>query len=121
MTADRPLMLTAGNLELSLSPSIGGSISVFEWVGGSGRVAVLRKCNSCHENVLEAASFPLVPFVNRIRSGQFSFRGRDIRLAPNMAGDVSPLHGQGWLSAWQVESATASSAASRIARPAALP
>ena len=54
---------------------------------------------------LEAASFPLVPFVNRIRSGVFTFRGREVRLEPNMAGDPSPLHGQGWLSPWRVESA----------------
>ena len=46
------------------------------------------------------ASFPLVPFVNRIRGGRFTFRGREVRLAPNMAGDPSPLHGQGWLNPW---------------------
>ena len=51
------------------------------------------------------ASFPLVPYVNRIRGGRFTFRGREVRLAPNMAGDPSPLHGQGWLSPWQVERA----------------
>jgi aldose 1-epimerase len=103
-------MLTAGHLELNLSPSIGGSISSLEWIDGERRVAVLRKCNSCHEKVLEAASFPLVPYVNRIRGGQFTFRGRTVTLAPNMAGDPSPLHGQGWLSRWRVERSTASEA-----------
>ena len=53
--------------------------------------------------MLDAASFPLVPYVNRIRDGRFTFRGREVRLAPNMAGDPSPLHGQGWLSPWTVE------------------
>ena len=105
-----PITLAAGALELCLSPSIGGSISSLEWIGGGGRVAVLRKSNSCHQNVLEAASFPLVPYVNRIRGGQFAFRGRDVRLAPNMAGDPSPLHGQGWLAPWRVERAAASEA-----------
>jgi aldose 1-epimerase len=55
------------------------------------------------EKVLDAACFPLVPYVNRIRGGRFSFRGREVVLAPNMAGDPSPLHGQGWLGPWQVE------------------
>ncbi len=110
MSVGSPIIVTAGTLELSLSPSTGGSISWFEWIDGDRRVPVLRKCNSCHENVLESASFPLVPFVNRIRGGHFAFRGRDIRLAPNMAGDPSPLHGQGWLAPWQVESASASEA-----------
>jgi aldose 1-epimerase len=63
----------------------------------------LRKCHSPLGKVLDAACFPLVPFVNRIRGGQFAFRGREVRLAPNMAGDPSPLHGQGWLNAWQVD------------------
>ena len=66
----------------------------------------MRKCNIGSENVLEAASFPLVPFVNRIRDGRFPFRGREVRLAPNMAGDPSPLHGQGWLSPWPIEQAS---------------
>jgi aldose 1-epimerase len=65
----------------------------------------LRKCNIGSENVLDAASFPLVPYVNRIRGGHFSFRGREVRLSPNMAGDPSPLHGQGWLNPWYVERA----------------
>jgi aldose 1-epimerase len=63
----------------------------------------LRKCNSGSESVLDAASFPLVPFVNRIRGGRFAFRGQKVELHPNMAGDPSPLHGQGWLSPWNVE------------------
>ncbi|HET7816691.1 MAG TPA: aldose 1-epimerase [Sphingomicrobium sp.] len=96
-------MLRCGSLELALSPSIGGAISSFEHVSGGSRAAILRKCNSPLQNVLEAPSFPLVPFVNRIRGGAFAFRGRTVRLAPNMAGDPSPLHGQGWLNAWTVE------------------
>lgn len=52
--------------------------------------------------MLEAACFPLVPFVNRIRGSRFRFRGRDVALSPNMAGDANVLHGQGWLNPWQV-------------------
>ena len=92
-------------MRLELSPSIGGSISAFEWIGDSGTVPILRKCNGPLENVLDGASFPLVPYVNRIRGGRFRFRGREVRLAPNMAGDPSPLHGQGWLNSWKIEQA----------------
>ena len=95
--------LAAGPLRLELSPSIGGSISAFEWAGEGGSRGILRKCNAPLEKILDAASFPLVPYVNRIRGGSFTFRGREVRLAPNMAGDPSPLHGQGWLGAWDVE------------------
>lgn len=63
---------------------------------------VLRSRSTDLQNVLQAGSFPLVPFVNRIRGGRFVFRGREVELRPNMAGDPSPLHGQGWLSSWTV-------------------
>ena len=110
MDSKTTVILTAGAFELELSPSIGGSISAFEWIEGDRRVPILRKCHTVLENVLDAASFPLVPFVNRIRGGRFAFRDREVRLAPNMPGDPSPLHGQGWLGPWKVERDTGSEA-----------
>jgi aldose 1-epimerase len=95
--------LVAGNLRLELSPSVGGAISAFEWTDANGARPILRKCHSPLEKVLDAGCFPLVPFSNRIRGGRFSFRGREVVLRPNMTGDPSPLHGQGWLSQWTVE------------------
>jgi aldose 1-epimerase len=102
--------LTAGSLRLKLSPEIGGAISGFEWCEGEQRRPILRTCPDPLEQVLDAACFPLVPFVNRIRDGRFTFRGREVRLRPNMAGDPSPLHGQGWLNPWTVEETGKSSA-----------
>src|SRR5258708_6334668 len=99
--AEAMVKLTAGHLQAELSPSIGGAIFGFEWTGPGGPRPILRKCHSPLEKVLDAASFPLIPYVNRIRSGQFAFRGREVSLAPNMPGDPSPLHGQGWPPAWQ--------------------
>lgn len=91
---------------MELSPSIGGAISAFEWVDGASSRPILRECHSPLEKVLDAANFPLVPFANRVRGGRFAFRGREVRLQANMAGDPCPLHGQGWLSAWTVEEAS---------------
>ena len=102
--------LTAGSLELELAPAIGGAIARFDHVAGGGRTPVLRPSPEPLESVLDAASFPLVPFVNRIRGGSFDFRGRQVRLAPNMAGDPSPLHGHGWLRPWRAEQSSASEA-----------
>jgi aldose 1-epimerase len=103
MAEEGTVELRAGRLALELSPLIGGSISAFAWIDGADRRPILRKCHSPLEKVLDACSFPLVPFVNRVRRGHFAFRGREVRLAPNMAGDPSPLHGQGWLGEWTVE------------------
>ena len=97
------LTLSSSDLELELSPSIGGAISRLTYVGEGGPRPILRERHSPLQNVLEAASFPLVPFVNRVRGGSFSFWGRTVSLEPNMAGDPSPLHGQGWLNPWVVE------------------
>jgi aldose 1-epimerase len=110
MTSTDTVLLVSGALRIEISPSIGGSISSFEWLDRDLRRPILRKCNTDLQNVLEAASFPLVPFVNRIRGGGFNFRGREVRLAPNMPGDPNPLHGQGWLGAWQVEHQSGSEA-----------
>lgn len=98
--------ISAGKLRLELNPSVGGSISAFEWIDDGASRPILRTCHSGNENVLSASSFPLVPFVNRIRGGSFTFRGREVRLQPNMAGDPSPLHGQGWLNPWKVDELT---------------
>ena len=103
MASETEILLTAGTLRLQLNPSVGGSISGFEWTGAGSPLPILRKCHSRNENVLDASSFPLVPYVNRIRGGRFRFRGREVRLSPNMSGDPSPLHGQGWLNPWRVD------------------
>jgi aldose 1-epimerase len=95
--------IAAGNLSVQISPSIGGGISGLEWTDESGTRPILRKCNTPFEKVLDAGCFPLVPYVNRIRGGSFTFRGKTVHLQPNMAGDPSPLHGQGWLNPWMVE------------------
>jgi aldose 1-epimerase len=82
---------------------VGGSIARFEWVREDGPAfPLMRGCHSDSNNVLEAACFPLVPFVNRIRGSRFRFRDREVVLTPNMAGDPSVLHGQGWLNRWQL-------------------
>lgn len=99
------ITLTSGPLRLTLAPATGGAISAFEWLGVSGPTPIMRPSPNPLENVLDACSFPLVPYVNRIRGGTFTFRGRHVRIAPNMASDQSPLHGQGWLSPWSVEAA----------------
>lgn len=106
------LTLSTDCLEMELSPSIGGAISQLRYLGPSGAASpILRKSHSPLENVSEAPCFPLVPYVNRIRGGSFTFRDRTVRIAPNMAGDPSPLHGDGWLNAWDVESANDATAA----------
>lgn len=103
MTSDT-LILSTPDLELQLKPSIGGAISRLAFLGAGGPRPIMRESDTPLHNVLDAASFPLVPYVNRVRGGSFAFRGRTVSIRPNMAGDPSPLHGDGWLNPWSVES-----------------
>lgn len=100
------LRLAAGPLSLSLAPQIGGAIARLD----HGGRPVLRPAADDSTEVLDMGCFPLVPFVNRIRGGRFHCAGREVRLSPNMAGDPSPLHGQGWLAEWTVVEADEQSA-----------
>jgi aldose 1-epimerase len=104
------LTLSSPHLELQLSPSIGGAISRLAYLAAGNATSILRDSHTPLENVLGAASFPLVPYVNRVRDGSFIFRGQSVSMAPNMAGDPSPLHGHGWLNPWSVEEASESRA-----------
>lgn len=97
-------LLSRGSFSMRLAPAFGGSIASFECCAVSvGNIPIFRPSELGDASPTALASFPLVPFVNRVRGGTFSFRGRRVTLAQNMPPDPSPLHGQGWLHPWQVE------------------
>jgi aldose 1-epimerase len=103
MTENMTNLLSSGALVLVLAPATGGSIARFDYRAGDGRtIPVFRGVDGDDATILDYANFPLVPFVNRVRDGRFSFRGREVRLSTNLPGDPSPLHGQGWTSPWEV-------------------
>ena len=108
------VVLAAGELRLVLAPEVGGSIAAFtrSWQEGRKRRELhwLRPATAsglASRNPLDMASFPLVPFCNRIRDGRASFEGREIRFPPNHPAEDAPhpLHGIAWLRPWEVESA----------------
>lgn len=91
------VQLASGDSACSLLPLAGGSI-------GSWRVAgqnMLRAATS-QSDPLQAASFPLVPYSNRIANGRFEWNGRQIGLAPHPIAKPHSIHGVGWLRAWDV-------------------
>jgi aldose 1-epimerase len=101
MVHDDLIRLESGRLELMLAPGVGGSIARFDFISGNEKLSIFRGSDGVPESVLDAASFPLIPYCNRIRGGRFTFRGREVTLPRNMKNDPSPLHGQGWLARWQ--------------------
>ena len=118
-SADGLLELAAGELRLVLAPAVGGSIASFtrRWREGTRERELhwLRPASAdglATRNPLAMASFPLLPFCNRIRDGRASFEGRHIRFPPNHPAEDSPhpLHGIGWQRPWTVESASGTQA-----------
>lgn len=109
------IFLKAGNLTVGICPAAGGSISRFVWENGTATIELMRPADSAA--ILDAlsgdprgmASFPLVPFSGRIANGKYRFKGREIQLVPNFPPEPHAIHGDGWKTAWAVNSATANS------------
>ena len=98
MTQPGLIALRAGDYRLVLDPARGGSIARFDWRGEP----LFRPV--CGPSILDTACFPLVPFSNRIAHGSFVRKGKRVTIAPNYpgGGHPHPLHGFGWLAAWDV-------------------
>jgi len=83
-------------------PRLGGSVTAFDLKRGSDRVPIFRPWSGAWENPRALASSPMVPWFNRISGGGFSFGDRFHPIAPNDPLEPVPLHGDGWLSPWEV-------------------
>jgi aldose 1-epimerase len=100
------LTLRAGQLVLELAPEVGGSIAALYSERDGSRFDWLRPATA---EALEKrdpegmASFPLVPFCNRIRNGRAVFEGRDIAMPPNRGKSPHTIHGVGWKLPWTVQ------------------
>lgn len=108
--------LHAGNTHLAIAPAVGGSIAAlytldghspltdppqaFHWLRPATPAALRAR------NPLRMASFPLVPWCNRIRNGQAQVLGHTLNL-PDVGGIAHAIHGLGWQAAWTVVQASA--------------
>ncbi len=101
------LRLRAGRLAVDLAPHAGGSIARFA-IEEKGRLPVDLLRPADPESLAggtgkDSASYPLVPFSNRIADGRLIVEGRDIYMRPNAPGFKHPIHGDGWRRPWLVE------------------
>ena len=93
------LTLRAATAHCTLLPGCGGSISGL-WLGDW---CVLQTPHTgTPAQGLDTASYPLVPYSNRIGSGRFTWNGQEHQLAPLFAPEPHSIHGVGWAHAWQV-------------------
>lgn len=94
-------MLRVGESQLCVCPGIGGAIADFIWRGRP----VLRPTPAeamAKGQVRRLASYPLVPYSNRIGYGKLAFNGEAFTLQPPFTPEPHVIHGVGWRRAWSV-------------------
>ncbi|WP_051980641.1 MULTISPECIES: aldose 1-epimerase [Burkholderiaceae] len=104
--------LQAGSLRAVLAPKVGGALAAFYEVTPDGPLHWLRPATSAaftERDPLRMASFPLLPYCNRIRDARFEFDGVTIDLAGNDTRFAHALHGNAWRHPWRVGARTESS------------
>jgi aldose 1-epimerase len=85
---------------LGLVPSLGGSVAAWTLDRATGPLDLWCPWDGYTPDLYRLASFPLVPWSNRISAGGFSHAGTFHALTPNRIGEAYPIHGDGWLQAW---------------------
>jgi len=104
--------LSAGALRVVIAPEVGGALAAFYETTPDGPLHWLRPASAvafAERDPLRMASFPLLPYCNRIRDARFEFDGRTIDLAGNDTRFAHALHGNAWRHSWQVGARTESS------------
>jgi aldose 1-epimerase len=102
-------VLAAGDARVELAPAIGGAIAGFSFAGRP----VLRPTPDTARADGDAgrhASYPLVPYSNRVAAARLAFGGATHALARNFGDHPHSIHGLGWQRPWTVAGAAADSA-----------
>jgi aldose 1-epimerase len=103
MTEGPAFQLWRGPLSLDVDRR-GAVITGLFWTDRDGRRWPLMRAASAYcGDPLKSSCFPLLPFCNRVDGNRFIFGGRVFDLTPNQPWDRHYLHGDGWLSCWDVE------------------
>ena len=100
------LRLSVSDAVLDINPDVAASLWRFTVKGRD----VLRPTPDGATEALLTGCFPLVPFANRIRNGEFVLEGHKVKMPGNHLGSPHTLHGHGWKNPWRVVEATPSRA-----------
>ena len=103
LTFGQPVWLEHHGQRLGLWPAAGGAVSAWQWLREGGPVDLWRPWDGRTTRLQALASYPLVPWSNRISDGGFEHAGRFHPLRPNTPDDPYPIHGDGWLQPWTLD------------------
>lgn len=87
---------------LGVVPLLGGAVAAWQLERLEGPLDLWRPWDEASPDLYRLASFPIVPWSNRISGGGFTQEGHFHPVKPNRAGEPYPIHGDGWLQAWQL-------------------
>jgi aldose 1-epimerase len=100
---NKHLELHAGALRLAVRPDLGGSIAGL-W---HGTTPLMRSTTPGELGSARlSASYPLVPYSNRIGHRHFRWGGKEYTTASNFDDNPHSVHGVAWLRAWDVVSSS---------------
>ncbi len=94
-------------MRLALRPDLGGCLAGL-WLGDCP--VMLSAEGDALQAVRPSASYPLVPYSNRVGWCHFRWHGQDYRTRPNFEPSPHSVHGLGWQRPWQVLAADATTA-----------
>jgi aldose 1-epimerase len=97
------ITLETAGLIVDILPRLGGAVTAFDAKRNGERVPIFRRWTGEWENPRALGSSPMVPWFNRIPDGGFHFDGKFFPVAPNDPIEPVPIHGDGWLSRWEVK------------------
>ena len=102
--AEHPIVwLHHAKQSLGLVPSLGGSVAAWKVQRPQGQFDLWCPWDEAAPELYSTASFPLVPWSNRISGGGFEHAGSFHPILPNRLGEPYPIHGDGWLQPWRLQ------------------
>lgn len=105
-TAPSVLTLFDGVAEAVVVPELGAGLASYDLIEEDSRTPLFRPRRDLRgAGPFDLANNLLLPWSNRISGGGFHFGGRFHPIAPNLTGEAYPIHGNGFSTAWAVESA----------------
>lgn len=117
MSEVAPVVLEHGQDRCEIYPAIGGSIGRWS-VGDQEMLRVASRESVDARDPFGMATFPLVPYSNRIGYAHFSWDGKPVDLVPNFRPEPHAIHGVGWKRCWAVAAHSSHAATLRLSHSA---
>lgn len=109
------MRLSDGIASAEIVPAMGAGLARYDLIDGGDPVPLFRPAPADWDGQpFDLGCIVLVPWSNRISGAGFRFDGAFHALAPNLAGQPFPIHGNGFAAPWDTVSTTPGDAAFRL-------